>query len=118
MISVSGSSNYALEQLSQLNDDSQLFLSLALLSTRTLAATTIFFLSCIGFFDQWLIGGLLDGCVAIISAGKMHVRCVHVYITTLEHNKVSGKTLTAKRIQTSQTFLFIKTRTNSMLKYC
>ena len=67
MISVSGSSNYALEQLSQLNDDSQLFLSLALLSTRTLAATTIlFFLSCIGFFDQWLIGGLLDGCVAII----------------------------------------------------
>ena len=66
MISVSGSSNYALEQLSQLNDDSQLFLSLALLSARTLAASTIFFLSCIGFFDQWLIGGLLDGCVAII----------------------------------------------------
>ena len=74
----------------------KLFLSLALLSTRTLATTTYFFLSCIGFFDQWLIGGLLDGCVAIIWAGKTHVRCVHEYITILEHNKVSDKTLTAK----------------------
>ena len=73
----------------------KLFLSLALLSTRTLATTT-FFLTCIGFFDQWLIGGILDGCVAIIWAGKAHVRCVPVYITTLEHNK----TPTAKRIQT------------------
>ena len=72
----------------------KLFLSLALLSTRTLATTTYFFIFffCIGFFDQWLIGGRLDGCWAIIWAGKTHVRCVHVYITILEHNKVSGKT--------------------------
>lgn len=34
-------------------------------------------------FDQWLIGGPLDGCVAIW-AGKTHVRCVHVYTTTSE----------------------------------
>ena len=43
----------------------------------------LLFLSCIGLFDQWLIGGPLDGCVAI-RAGKTHVRCVHVYITTSE----------------------------------
>ena len=86
-MSVSGSSNYALEQLSQLNDDSQLFLSLALLSTHV-SRNHYFSLSCIGFFDQWLIGGLLDGCVAIIRAGKTHVHCVHVYITILEHNKI------------------------------
>ena len=71
-------------------------LFLSLLSRRTLATTTFFFSSCIGFFDQWLIGGLLDGCVAIICAGKAHVRCVHVYIAILEHNKVSDKALTAK----------------------
>ena len=79
----------------------KLFLSLALLSI-------IFFLSCIGFFDQWLIGGILDGCVAIIWAGKAHVRCVHEYITILEHNKVSDKTLTTKRIQTILHFPFHK----------
>ena len=67
-----------------------------------------FFDQCIGFFDQWLIGGLLDGCVAIIRAGKANVRCVHVYITILEHNKVSNKTLTAKRIQTILDFPFHK----------
>ena len=79
----------------------KLFLSLALLSTRTLATTTyLFFLSCIGFFDQWLISGVLDGCVAKIWAGKAHVRSVHVYITILEYNKVSDKTFTSKRIQT------------------
>ena len=38
--------------------------------------------------------------VAIIWAGKTHVRCVHVDITISEHNKVSDKTITAKRIQT------------------
>ena len=93
MISVSGSSNYALEQLSQLNDD----LCLVLLSTRTLATTTcFFFLSRKGFFDQWLIGELLEGCVAIWD-GKTHVRCVHVYITISEHNKVSDKTLMLQR---------------------
>ena len=63
----------------------KLFLSLALLSTRT-SATTTFFLSCMGFFDQWLIGGMLDGCVAIIS----------------------DKTHTAKRIQTILDFPFHK----------
>ena len=66
-----------------------------------------FFLSCIGFFDQWLIGGLLDGCVAIWD-GKTHDRCVHVYITISEHNKVPDKTLTAKRIQTILDFPFHK----------
>ena len=69
-----------------------LFLSLAPLSTRTLATTTYFFLSRKGFFDQWLISELLEGCVAIWD-GKTHVRCVHVYITISEHNKVSDKTL-------------------------
>ena len=44
----------------------------------------LFFLSCIGFFDQWLIGGLLDGCVAIW-AGKTQVRYVHVDITVYGH---------------------------------
>ena len=70
-------------------------MSLALLSTRTLATTTYYyyFLSCIGFFDQWLIGGLLDGCVAMIWAGKTNFRCVHVYIAILKHNKGSDKTL-------------------------
>ena len=66
----------------------------------------LFFLSSIGFFDQWFIGRLLDGCVAIIWAGKAHARCVHVYITILEHNKVSYKTLTAKRIQTTLYYNF------------
>ena len=90
---------------------SKLLLSLAL---RTFIYTDVshnhllFFLSCIGFFDQWLIGGLLDGYVAIIWASKAHVRCVHVYITILDHNKVSDKTLTAKRIQTIVDFPFHK----------
>ena len=52
----------------------------------------LFFILHIGFFDQWLIGGLLDGCVAIIWAGKTDFRCVHVYIAILKHNKVSDKT--------------------------
>ena len=88
----------------------KLFLSLALLSTRTFATTTFFVLSCIGIFDQWLIGGLLAGCGAIIWAGKAHVRFVQVNITILEHNKVSDKTLTAKRIQTTLDFPFHKKR--------
>ena len=76
----------------------------------------LFFLSCIGFFDQWLIGGLLDGCVAIIWAGKAHVRCVHVYITIFEHNKVLDKTLTAKRIQTILDFPFHKNENQFAVK--
>ena len=79
--------------------------------SSTLATTTYYlFLSCTGFFDQWLIGGLLDGCVVIIWAGKAHVRCVYVYITTstLEHNEVSDKRLTAKRIQKILDFPFHK----------
>ena len=40
--------------------------------------------------------------------GETHVRCVHVYITISEHNKVSDKTLTAKRIQTILGFPFHK----------
>ena len=72
--------NYLNRMMTVITRVNKLFLSLALLSKRTLATTT-FFLSCIGFFDQWLIGGILDGCVAIIWAGKAHVRCVPVYIT-------------------------------------
>ena len=60
-----------------------------------------FFLSSIVFLNQWLIGGILDGCVAIW-AGKTHVLGVHVYIT------ISDKTLTTKRIQTILDFLFHK----------
>ena len=96
----------------------ELFLSLALLSTRALATATYYyyyFLSCIGFFDQWLICGVLDGCV-VMWAGKTHVRSVHVYITTSEHNKVSDKTQPQE--DTDNIRLFIKARTNSMLKYC
>ena len=57
--------------------------------------------------------------MAIWRAGKTHVRCVHVYITMSEHNKVSDKTITAKKIQTILDFPFHKseTRTNSMLKF-
>ena len=110
----------------------KLFLSLALLCTRTLATTAYYYyyyyyycyyfflfffsLSCIGFFDQWLIGGLLDSCVAIIWAGKTHVHCVYVYITILEHNKVSDKTLTTKRIQTILDFPFHKTENQFDIK--
>ena len=66
----------------------------------------------------WLIDGLLDGCVAIIWAGKTHFRCVLVYITILEPNKlkVSDKTPTAKRIQTILDFPFHKSENQFYVK--
>ena len=54
---------------------------------------------------RWIIRWL---CGYNLWAGKTHVRCVHVYITISERNKVSDKTLTAKRIQTILDFPFHK----------